>query len=424
MENIQPRYCRKRRINEDEDNIFDEIQEVPTKCESITKLVIPEHLLKPRSPLRAVQPKVFESTPENCQVAAEPAILTLVKEKKFHYYSKPELDNQDEDMFQYLSDEMILLIFSYLPKKTLMRLCLVNQRFNRIVHTDILWTRLDLAGRNFRPGAIGNIVSRGVVILRLAQSEMSDPLFDTIPANIQWKTYQSKLQFLDLSMSTISVQGLYDLLSKCRKLKKLSLEHVLLDERVCQEIAKNWELESLNLTMAGGLTADGISVMFENLVELKNLNISWTYLDGDAVNALLRKITPNIQRLNVAGCKNTFTDPHLRYLVKRCPELSELDLSDCVELTPRGIEALSDLQNLEYLSISRCYNIDVLGFLSLKKLPKLRFLDVFGLVKEEILEMLVKTFPEIGLNKFAFSSVARPTVGSRRTSIWGLRTRD
>lgn len=38
--------------------------------------------------------------------------------------------------------------------------------------------------------------------------------------------------------------------------------------------------------------------------------------------------------------------------------------------------------------------------------------------------MLEKTFKNIGINKFIHSSVARPTVMPRRTSIWGLRTRD
>lgn len=57
-------------------------------------------------------------------------------------------------------------------------------------------------------------------------------------------------------------------------------------------------------------------------------------------------------------------------------------------------------------------------------MPSLRFLDVFGLIREEVLKVYEKSFPEVGLNKFMFSAVARPTVGTRRTSIWGLRTRD
>ena len=55
---------------------------------------------------------------------------------------------------------------------------------------------------------------------------------------------------------------------------------------------------------------------------------------------------------------------------------------------------------------------------------KLAFLDIFGVLSDQAIVMLRQTFPNVGINKFIHSSVARPTVGNRRTSIWGLRTRD
>lgn len=54
----------------------------------------------------------------------------------------------------------------------------------------------------------------------------------------------------------------------------------------------------------------------------------------------------------------------------------------------------------------------------------LEYLDIFGVLSESAILMLQTTFPTVGINKFIHSAVARPTVGSRRTSIWGLRTRD
>lgn len=56
--------------------------------------------------------------------------------------------------------------------------------------------------------------------------------------------------------------------------------------------------------------------------------------------------------------------------------------------------------------------------------PSLTYLDIFGLMRDENIEILGQAHPKIGFNKFIHSSVARPTVGNRRTSIWGLRTRD
>lgn len=52
------------------------------------------------------------------------------------------------------------------------------------------------------------------------------------------------------------------------------------------------------------------------------------------------------------------------------------------------------------------------------------FLDVFGLMSEDELNDLKNGIPEVAINQFPFSSVARPTVGLRRTSIWGLKVRD
>lgn len=305
-----------------------------------------------------------------------------------------------------------------------MRCTQVCQRFNRIVHTDVLWTRLDLGGRHLKAGALGDIVSRGVVILRLAQANINDPIFMDGSPDLEWATFQSKLQYLDLSMASISVSSLWYFLSKCRKLKKLSLEHLEIDDRIAMELSVNKDLETLNLTMCEGLTASAVTVLLSDLQNLRYLNISWTNLNVEGVEALIHNITPNISRLNMAGCKRTHTDGHLLSLIKRCPNLIELDISDCNELTNAGIEALNQLKQLEYLSISRCYNVNIQQFLTNCKLRTLRFLDVFGIMTEESLEALVKAYPIIGFNKFIHSSVARPTVGNRRTSIWGLRTRD
>jgi F-box and leucine-rich repeat protein 1 (S-phase kinase-associated protein 2) len=54
-------------------------------------------------------------------------------------------------------------------------------------------------------------------------------------------------------MCVISRHSLKQLLSKCRKLKKLSLEHVKLDSSVVDEISENTKMEVLNLTMCEGL---------------------------------------------------------------------------------------------------------------------------------------------------------------------------
>lgn len=53
----------------------------------------------------------------------------------------------------------------------------------------------------------------------------------------------------------------------------------------------------------------------------------------------------------------------LKRIVSRCPQLRELDLSDCTALTSQTINIVASLKQLEYLSLSRCYNINVSAYL-------------------------------------------------------------
>ncbi|XP_020714069.1 uncharacterized protein LOC101452586 isoform X2 [Ceratitis capitata] len=328
-----------------------------------------------------------------------------------------------KDYFNTLSDEIILQIFKWLPKKALIRCSYVCRRFNSCARDESLWTRLDLAGRHLRAGAMENILTRGVVILRMAQAELSHPVFESEFLHAEPK-YESKLQYLDLSMVSVTKPSLKMLLSRCRQLKKLSLEHVPINDEICNEIAKNTNLEALNLAMCIGLEAWSVRKIMECLQNLNSLNISWTNLSVDAVTSVVTNVTPNLMRLNMAGCRKTMYDSHVASLVKRCPQLLEVDFSDCTALTGNVINIICKFKMLEYLSLSRCYLIPASSYMDLANLPSLTYLDVFGMLSDTGLELLEQNFPNIGINKFIHSSVARPTVGTRRTSIWGLRTRD
>ncbi|XP_055534037.1 S-phase kinase-associated protein 2 [Wyeomyia smithii] len=348
--------------------------------------------------------------------------ISILNDEKFFLYRKRTAKQlPGEDYFTRLSDEMILQVFRWLPKKTLIRCSEVSKRFNRVAQDETLWTRLDLSCRSLREGAIGRVISRGTVILRLAQAHVSFPVFS--PCSVE-PNFQSKLQFLDLSMCTIEPDTLQQLLSHCRSLRKLSLENVPLSTGCCNEIAENENLEALNLTMCEGLECHNVLKLLQKLTKLHSLNISWTHLSRQSVEVLVTHVTPTLLRLNIAGCRQSMSDAALNKLITRCPDLLELDLSDCTQLSSEAITVVCKLKKLEYLSLSRCYNINVTSYLSLSELHSLLFLDVFGLLSDQAIAMLQTSFPGVGINKFMHSSVARPTVGTRRTSIWGLRTRD
>lgn len=114
----------------------------------------------------------------------------------------------------------------------------------------------------------------------------------------------------------------------------------------------------------------------------------------------------------------------MKDLLRRCPDIVELDLSDCAILTISSIHTLLNFSKLEHLSLSRCYSIPQSAYTRLAQMPPLLYLDIFGLMTDPVLKSLQDNYRKLDINKFYYSSIARPTVGIRRTSIWGQRVRD
>lgn len=144
----------------------------------------------------------------------------------------------------------------------------------------------------------------------------------------------TKLQYVDLSMAVINTSGLVELFSRCTRLKKLSLEHVPLNDAVCKELTNNKQLEVLNLAMCTGITRYGIRKLMISLKwlvvlntipnffvyfeitfgsflkkkSLQSLNISWTSLETEGILEFTNHVNENLVRLNIAGCRKTMTD--------------------------------------------------------------------------------------------------------------------
>ena len=110
---------------------------------------------------------------------------------------------------------------------------------------------------------------------------------------------------------------------------------------------------------------------------------------------------------------------------EHCYHLEELDVSDARVLSLTAITSIvAHLKNLENLSTSRCYAIVPSAYLELTECRNLKYLNVFGVMTEGALGELKSCLSSIDINEYSFSSVARPTVGLKRTSIWNQRTRE
>ena len=320
---------------------------------------------------------------------------------------------------------MVLHILHFLPKRYLGVVALVCKRWYRLSQDESLWTRMDIGNRQLPPGAMGNIMSRQVLIMRLSQAEILHP---SILPNCRAfaEDFRCKLLLLDLSMAQVSCPSLVQIFNKCYRLKKISLEHVTVNAQVMAALSKSTELEVINLAMAEGLEDQGIKALLGNCRKIRELNLAWTYLNSIGASIVSSNLSISVERLNLSGCRKYLTDENVYNIVTSCPNLRELDLSDCTGLTGEAVKYTTKLESLCFLALSRCYQVQYKSLLHLKKVKTLLYLDMHGgyIGQGEVNEVQDALGPNVQINKFKFSSIARPTVGVKRSSIWNMKVRD
>ncbi len=350
---------------------------------------------------------------------AEPSPVFSFKKPEPRVQSRPS--TAGPSYFASLPDELVIQILHWLPKRVLAHMALTCRRFSRLARDEVFWRRVDLGGRRLPPGVLGLLLLRGVTYLRCAKASFTSPVF-LKPS----KLISSKLQFLDLSVSDLALSDLDLVLGSCQRLVKLSMESLKLSSRSLSLVSQNSNLSVLHLAMCSGVTAAEVTHLLQTCSQLKELNLAWTNLDAASVEAVCRNVNSSMERLNLSGCRDTLQDSLVVTLTRRCPRLLELDVSDAVRLTGKVIHViLTNLTRLESLSTSRCYSITPVAYLAAAESQSLRYLNVFGVMKDAAFKELRRRLGgRIDLNQFPFSSIARPTVGIRRTSLWGNRVRD
>merc|ERR1719192_143196 len=358
-----------------------------------------------------------------------------IEEQYFRYsYSHSQTRRREvgtrtgPNLFNTLSDELILSVFKWLPKSTLAKCSRVCKKWCRVTQDETLWRRLDMGVCTVPPGVTGQIISRGCSVLRLARATMQQPIFSSEVTNLptfpRGELSMARLQFLDLSSAALMVPCLELLLTHCNLLRNLSLEMCLVSDIVCAAIAGNSNLSVLHMGMVRGITSSGLSKILTGCRQLTELNLGWTHLGAETLTANCGLFSSTLKRLNLSGNRETLRDSHVETILTNCPNLRELDISDSSKISSTIIYSLVEkLHHIESLSTSRCYAITPSTYLILSTSPTLLYLNVFGLLREPALEELRDRLKGIEINKFLFTSVARPTVGIKRTSIWNLRVR-
>lgn len=188
---------------------------------------------------------------------------------------------------------------------------------------------MDISNKNLQPGAIGHILSRQVVILRLSQSHIASPAI-LYGCRASFPDFEGRLLYLDLSMAHVSYDCLIDIFKKSNRLKKLSLENVSINKDVMTAIALSKELEVLNLSMVEGLDLSGVKALLSSchkydfkcrlinqsnfilFFSLRELNLAWTCLASAAIDYICSNLPEKLDRLNIAGCRKLINDKSIQ----------------------------------------------------------------------------------------------------------------
>nr|XP_014686663.2 S-phase kinase-associated protein 2 isoform X2 [Equus asinus] len=307
-------------------------------------------------------------------------------DKDFVIVRRPKLNRENFPGVSWdsLPDELLLGIFSCLCLPELLKVSSVCKRWYHLAFDESLWQTLDLTGRNLHPDAIGRLLSRGVVAFRCPRSFIDQPLVEHFSP--------FRVQHMDLSNSVIDVSTLHGILSQCSKLQNLSLEGLQLSDPI---------------------------------VKLDELNLSWCYdFTEKHVQVAVAHVSETITQLNLSGYRKNLQRSDVSTLVGRCPNLVHLDLSDSVMLKNDCFPEFYQLNYLQHLSLSRCYDIIPETLLELGEIPTLKTLQVFGIVPDGTLQLLKEALPHLQINCSHFTTIARPTVGNKKNQeIWGIRCR-
>ena len=278
---------------------------------------------------------------------------TSIPDDYFRYTSTREREVQlkdGRDLFNLMSDEVVLSVFRWLHKGTLARCALGNEATNtlspiyypvyflvckrwwRLSGDESLWRRLDLGLATVPPGVIGQVMARGCGVLRLARATVQPAIFSSctsgLPTFPTTTMDTSRMQYLDLSMASLSPTCMEMLLSYCTMLKNLSLEMCSVTDSACTAISLNPSLSVLHMGQVQGLSTLGISRILSSCTCLVELNLGWCGLSGQAVQSVCDGLLqPTLRRLCLSGNRDTLLDCHMETLLASCPNLRELDVS-------------------------------------------------------------------------------------------------
>ena len=321
--------------------------------------------------------------------------------------------------FQDLPDEIILKIMSNLSVEELIQWGQVSKRIRNISHINSLWQNVDLFEKKVSTDFVKMILSNGCKYLSLTYCILVGNLSLKEPSNLRGLdlTYCSasidvgeellascnslvtlfltefdltqkmvnsvcengeKLKFLTLDGAKSKTKMLDKLLDSCRSLEKLNLEcfSFFSSKRIKSLCFKNHlTLQKVDFSSCNGLNLESIKLIVDNCVEIKDLRLTDSQLSKKSLHYLVNNLTIKIEELSLKWQINLY-DSHILNLVKRCKNLSVLDLGSTFINNHSIIAIIKNLKlSLKELCVVNCKNIGYSVLMRLSEMDQLRVLE-------------------------------------------------
>ncbi|XP_025835657.1 F-box/LRR-repeat protein 7 [Agrilus planipennis] len=269
------------------------------------------------------------------------------------------------NLFNQLSDDLIINIFSFLSSLELSVCARVCRRFEILAWTPCLWRAITLEGEHVN----GDRAIRGVLRQLCGQGRtgacpsvekvrVSDGAKLTDKGLILLARRCPEITHVEIHASAaITNNALYELATRCHNLQHLDVTGCIsisyISVTAGPEPPRRLHIQYLDLTDCPALQDSGLRVIVRNC--------------------------PQLAYLYLRRCVQ-ITDGGLKFVPSFCSGLRELSVSDCCNITDFGLYELAKLgATLRYLSVAKCDQVSDAGLKVIaKRCYKLRYLNVRG----------------------------------------------
>jgi hypothetical protein len=301
----------------------------------------------------------------------------------------PKILWQDID---FLPNEILMNIFSYLNIKELYKCAHVSKKFRQISHDKSFWESVNLYKQRVSSQFIAQILRLGTEYLNLQEVTILDDTYavwgdrvylgdeesPVLLSHYASMPRKNNLKYLNMAFSSVEDTFLVKLLRSSVCLEKISLrevnqkdiEYYMPDHyQFLVNARRSWYIECL-LPSAKMLTSLDLSIntrnnnnqypvnsasmeeILLNCVELKEANFEGQITD---VKFFANNLTPKIEKLNISH-NYDFMYEHILQLVKRCNNITELDLYRC-DLDIARVEGDNDPKENQHCLIAISKNL-------------------------------------------------------------------